>query len=71
MIITATERAVWELTFVYGWRQIEVRRITGGDVRSIRDGIIFCHGKEREEYTPLLPETQEILQQLAGGLSGD
>ena len=71
VIITVTERAVWELTFGHGWRQIEVRRITAGDVRSIRDGIILCHGKEREEHTPLLPETQEILQQLAEGLSDD
>jgi len=71
VIITITERAVWELTFGHGWRQIEVRRITAGDVRSIRDGIILCRGKEREEYTPLLPETQELLQQLAGTLSDE
>jgi len=48
--------------------QIEVRRITAGDVRSIRDGIIWCRGKERDEDTPLLPETQELLQQLADTL---
>jgi len=64
-----TERVVWELTFGHGWRQIEVRRITAGDVRSIRDGIIWCRGKEREEYTPLLPETEELLKQLVGTLS--
>ena len=57
-----------ELTFGHGWRQIEVRRITAGDVRSISDGLIWCRGKERQEYTPLLPETQELLQQLAGTL---
>ena len=48
---------------------IKVRRITAGDVRSISDGLIWCRGKERDEYTPLLPETQELLQQLAGTLS--
>ncbi len=59
------------MTFGHGWRQIEVRRITAGDVRSIRDGIIWCRGKEREEYTPLLPETEELLRQLVGTLSDD
>jgi len=66
-----TERVVWELTFGHGWRQIEVRRITAGDVRAISNGVIWCRGKEREEYTPLLPETQELLQLLAGTLSDD
>ncbi|GAI09136.1 unnamed protein product, partial [marine sediment metagenome] len=65
VIYIIAERVVWELTFGHGWRQIEVRRITAGDVRSIRDGIIWCRGKERDEDTPLLPETQELLQQLA------
>jgi len=32
---------------------------------------ILCRGKEREEYTPLLPETQELLQQLTGTLSDE
>lgn len=58
VIPTITEKVVWELTVGHGWRQIEVRRITAGDVRSISDGTICCKGKEREEYTPLLPETQ-------------
>jgi len=71
VVDTITERAVWELTFGHGWRQIEVRRNTAGDVRSISDGIIWCRGKEREEYTPLLPETEELLKQLMGTLSDD
>ncbi len=71
VVHTITERAVWELTFGHGWRQIEVRRITAGDVRSISDGLIWCRGKEREETTPLLPETQKLLQQLADKLSDD
>jgi len=68
---TITEMVVWELTFGHGWRQIELRRITAGDVRSIRNGIIWCRGKERDEYTPLLPETEELLKQLVGTLSDD
>ncbi|MCK4786511.1 MAG: hypothetical protein KAV87_22320 [Desulfobacteraceae bacterium] len=71
VVYSITERAVWELTFGHGWRQIEVRRITAGDVRSISDGLIWCRGKERGEYTPLLPETQELLQKLAGTLPDD
>jgi len=71
VIYTLTERVVWELTFGHGWRQIEVRRITAGDVRSIRDGVIWCRGKEREEFAPILPETQLLLEQLADGLEDD
>jgi len=66
---TDTERAAWELLCGHGWRQIEVRRVTAGDVRSVRNGLICCRGKEREEFTPILPETQELLQKLAGTLS--
>ncbi len=71
VVNTITEKAVWELTVGHGWRQIEVRRITAGDVRLISDGVIWCKGKERNEYTPLLPETQQLLEQLAVGLAGD
>jgi len=52
---TITEKAVWELTVGHGWRQIEVRRITAGDMRLISDGIIWCRGKERDEYKWRLP----------------
>ena len=65
------ERAVWELICGHGWRQIEVRRVTAGDVRSIRNGLILCRGKERLEDTPLLPETQKLLEHLANGLTDD
>jgi integrase len=68
---TDTERAVWQLLCGHGWRQIEVRRVTAGDVRSIRNGLILCRGKERLEDTPLLPETQRLLEQLANGLPND
>ena len=68
VVYIITERVVWELTFGHGWRQIEVRRITAGDVHAITDGLIWCRGKERDEYAPLLPETQKLLQQLADTL---
>jgi len=65
---TITERVVWELTLGHGWRQIEVRRITAGDVRAISGGVIWCRGKERDESAPLLTETQQLLEQLAESL---
>ena len=71
VIYTITEEVVWQLTVGHGWRQVEVRRITAGDVRSISNGTILCRGKEREEPAPLLPETQELLQQLAATLPDD
>ena len=37
------------------WRQVEVRRVTAGDARKIKDGLIWVHGKEREEFTPYPP----------------
>ncbi len=66
-----TERASWELALGHGWRQIEIRRITAGDVRSISDGVILCRGKERDEFTPLLSDTQTLLGFLAEGLEDD
>ncbi len=71
VVCIIAERAVWQLTFGHGWRQIEVRRITAGDVRKISDGIIWCRGKERDEFTPILPETQLLLEHLADGLEDD
>ena len=59
---TLTERAAWELLAGHGWRQVEVRRITAEDVCNIHDGLIWCWGKERHELTPILPETQALLQ---------
>jgi integrase len=64
-----TERVALDLLIGHGWRQIEVRRIVAADVFSIRGGIMFCRGKEREEMAPLLPETVGRLQELAEGLS--
>jgi integrase len=61
-------RIILELMVGHGWRQVEVRRITGGDVRNIKNGLIWVHGKERDEWTPILPETADRLKTLSVGL---
>jgi integrase len=65
---TVRDRTALDLLLGHGWRQVEVRRITADDVRDVRDGIIWVRGKERDEYTPLLPETEARLTQMAEGL---
>lgn len=45
-----------------------MRRILAVDVAEISDGVIICHGKEREKAAPILPKTVERLRQLAEGL---
>ena len=65
---TTQEKAVLELLEGHGWRQIEVRRITAGDVHAISDHLIEIHGKEREELGPLLRSTEKALHELARGL---
>jgi len=65
---TLRERVILDMLLGHGWRQIELRRITAEDVRNIRDGIIWIWGKERDEYTPILPETEQVLRELAEGL---
>jgi len=62
------EKAAVELLLGHGWRQVEVRRILAVDVAEISDDTILCHGKEREEPAPILPQTQELLKQMAAGL---
>ena len=52
----------------HGWRQIEVLRLTAGDVRASRDGLILCRGKERDEDTPILPETLALALRMAESL---
>ena len=66
-----TERVCLDLLLGHGWRQIEVRRILAQDILNIRDGLIWCRGKERYEWAPVLPETQKRLRELAQGLNGD
>ena len=65
---TLQEKAALELLYGHGWRQVEVLRITARYVAEISDDTILCHGKEREEFAPLLPQTQELLKKMAKGL---
>jgi len=62
-----TERACLDLLLGHGWRQIEVRRILAEDVLNIKDGLILCRGKQRDEFAPILPETEQRLRELAQG----
>ncbi len=62
------EKAAVALLLGHGWRQVEARRILAVDVAEISDDTILCHGKEREEPAPILPQTQELLKQMAVGL---
>ncbi|MFC1983271.1 hypothetical protein ACFLV5_05775 [Chloroflexota bacterium] len=68
---TLKQRVVLDLMFGHGWRGIEVRRILAGDVAGIRDSLIWCRGKERNEWAPILPETEERLKELAEGREPD
>ena len=65
------ELAVLRLLVGHGWRQNEVLEIKAGDVRSISGDMILCHGKQREERTPILPETADLLRGLSEGLDDD
>ena len=55
----------------HGWRQHEVLEIVARDVRSISDGMILCHGKQREGPIVILPETADLLRGLAQVLDDD
>jgi integrase len=65
------ELAVLHILVGHGWRQNEVLEIKARDVRSISGGMILCHGKQREERTPILPETADLWRGLAEGLDDD
>ncbi len=64
---TPVERIALDMLLGHGWRQVEVRRITVGDVTDIKDGLIWCWGKERNEWTPVLPETEQRLREMSEG----
>ena len=68
---TPRELAILHLLVGHGWRQNEVLEIKAIDVRSISGGMILCHGKHREEPSPILPETADLLRGLAEGLDDD
>ncbi len=52
-----------------GWRGVECLRVSAGDARGARDGEIWCRGKERDEWAPLLSETGNLLLHLSQGLA--
>ncbi len=64
---TPVEEVALDMMLGHGWRQVEVRRILVGDVDDIKDGLIWCRGKVREEWAPVLPETLKRLKVLAKG----
>jgi site-specific recombinase XerD len=59
------ERTALDLFPGHGWRQIEIKQVQAKDVAAIEHQMILCHGKEREELAPLLPETEERLREMA------
>ena len=65
------ERAAAHLLAGHGWRQNEVLEVLAGEVRAISGGQMWCHGKQRAEWAPVLPETAELLSRLADGLADD
>ncbi len=64
---TPHEKVALDLLVGHGWRQVEVRRILVADVNKIRNNLIFCRGKQRDEDAPILPETADRLRALAAG----
>ena len=68
---TPRELAALHLLVGHGWRQHEVLEIKARDVRSMERGWIWCHGKEREEFAPILPETAALLLGLIDDLEDD
>ena len=68
---TARELAVLHLLVGHGWRQHEVLEMKVSDVRSMERGWIWCHGKEREEFAPILPETADLLRTLISEMEDD
>ncbi len=68
---TPRELAVLHILVGHGWRQHEVLEIKARDVRSMERGWIWCYGKEREEFAPLLPETADLLRTLISDLEDD
>jgi integrase len=65
------ERTALDLLKGHGWRQIEVRRVQARDVAAIDHQLILCHGKERQELAPVLPETADRLREMARDLAPD
>lgn len=71
---TDTELAALHTEYGAGWRPCEFMRIKTIDVREAlyrEDPLILVHGKERDELTPLLPETLEVFSRLTPANLGD
>ncbi len=68
---TLLERIALDLLLGHGWRQIEVRRVLVKDIEAIDNGLILCRGKERQELTPILPETVARLKEISADLPLD
>ena len=63
------ERLLVDFLLGHGWRGVEVRRLTAGDVNGARDGEIRSKGRKSEgEWGPLLRETHALLLRLSQGL---
>jgi integrase len=67
--LSLAEEVACDLSVGHGWREVEIRRIQAIDVWAIANHLILCHGKEREEMAPILPETEERLRRMAEGLA--
>jgi hypothetical protein len=65
--LSLAEEVACDLSVGHGWREVEIRRIQAIDVWAIANHLILCHGKEREEMAPILPETEERLRRMAEG----
>ena len=68
VIETDRERALVYLYLGHGFRLSEATRLNIGEIDADR---IYIHGKERDEWYPLLPEAREVLLKVANGRSAD
>jgi len=71
---TENEFLALQIELGAGWRPGEFRAIKAIDVRQTldrEDRLILVHGKERQELTPLLPETLDLLSHLTPSNLGD
>lgn len=70
------DKAIWLCRFALGWRPVECRRLTLGDVRNAAiqdDGYIMREQKPRRKKedrspSPMLPEVLVVLNELAGSM---
>jgi len=58
------EKVSLHMLLHHGWRPIEERRITAGDVRRAQDDIILCRGKGATEPICIIPESLTLLREI-------